>query len=135
MWAELEVWLHELLSRIEEVLDGIEAAVLESGLDDGRHGVQERRRAACLDQQSVLVYEQAALAKHIGLEIARARVTQYLAVDQIQELVENIARDVSEIIEIVIGLQLRLGVGRSGEPDFQQLFGALKEIHCYSSVK
>ena len=118
MWAELEVWLHELLSRIEEVLDGSEAAVLESGLDDGRHGVQERRRAACLDQQAVLVDEQTALTEHIGLEIARACVTQYLAIDQVQELIEYISWYITKIVQIVVCLQLRFWVGRSREPNF-----------------
>ncbi len=94
----LQLGAHEALARVENVLNGVKAAELVGRLDDRLYRVQQRGGAACLDEQALLVDEQAALAQHVRVEVARAATAQDLAVDQVEYVVDALAWYVAQVI-------------------------------------
>jgi len=110
----LQLGPHELLARVEHVLDGVKAADIVGRLDYRLHGLEQRGGAAGLEQNAPLAHEQAALAEHVAVQVPASRATQDFAVDQVQDHVDGLARYVAQVV-----LARHVAVG-FGEPDLER---------------
>jgi hypothetical protein len=120
----LQLGPHVATSRVEHVANVVEAAEDEGSFHEWLERLEQSGGAARLDEQTRLVDEQRALAEHVGVEVARARAAEYLAVDHVENGVDAVARYEPQ----VIALLGRFGVAAS-EPDLEQFLGAFEEFH------
>lgn len=92
-------------------LDVIKTAKLIGGLNKWANWMKESSCAACLDKQAVLAYEQATLAQHVRVELTWPGIAQYLAIDQVEDIVQTLARYIAQIVIV------RWLATRPGEPN------------------
>ena len=121
----LQVGSHEAATRVEHVADRVEAGEHERRVHERLDRLEQRGRAARLDEQARLVDEQRALAQHVRVEIACARAAEYLAVDHVEYVVDALARYVAQVV-----LQ-RVFAVRARKPDLQQFLSTLEEGHFF----
>lgn len=86
----------------------IKTTKLIGSLNKWPNGVQESSCAACLDEQTILAHKQATLAQNVRVQVSRSGRAQYLAIDQVENVVQALARYVSQVI-IDRALSIRLG--------------------------
>ena len=123
----LQLGSHKALTRVEHILYGVESAEFARSLNKRSHRKKERGGAASLDEQTILVYKQAALAQHVRVQIFGAREAEHFTVDQVEYVVDTVARYVAQIVFE------RAFLARLGEPDLQELFCAFKKFHASNS--
>eukprot|EP00160_Parvularia_atlantis_P009753 Unigene1933_Nuclearia_a/m.6013 Unigene1933_Nuclearia_a/g.6013 ORF Unigene1933_Nuclearia_a/g.6013 Unigene1933_Nuclearia_a/m.6013 type:complete len:345 (+) Unigene1933_Nuclearia_a:133-1167(+) len=119
--GHLAVRLDEALARVVDAVDLGQPAGPRD-LQERIDGMQQRGRAACLEDELVRVDKHAALAEHVRVEHVVRQRTHDLAVDELEQLVPVVARD---------GAQRRAGgVGRGPEVHLKQLLGSLEKARA-----